>query len=117
MPSASFGGPNGPEQRHKNKSARKRLSVGSDKVWAERAATGKAADADRAQLKAQRLARDAAEKPSTPKGRAGKEKPPTGTKGEEISSQGRWTKEQNVGRAHAVVRNHRSQELNNFLTD
>ena len=50
-------------------------------------AAGKAADANRAKLKAQRLARDAAEKPSTPKG-ARKEKPPTGTKGEEISSQG-----------------------------
>jgi hypothetical protein len=59
----------------------------SDKVWAERAAAGRAADAYRAQLKVQRLERDAAEKPSTPKG-ARKEKPPTGTKGEEISTQG-----------------------------
>ena len=60
----------------------------SDKVWAERAAAGRAADANRAKLKAQRMARDAAEQPSTPKGSARKEKPPTGTKGEEISSQG-----------------------------
>jgi hypothetical protein len=59
-----------------------------EKVWGEHLAAGEAADANRAKLKAQRLARDAAEKPSTPKGRAGKEKPPTGTKGEEISSQG-----------------------------
>ena len=51
----------------------------SDKIWAERAAAGKAADAYRAQLKAQRLARDAAVKPSTPKSRAGKVRPPTGT--------------------------------------
>jgi hypothetical protein len=59
----------------------------SDKVSADRAAAGRAADVNRAKLKAQRLARDAAEKPSTPKG-ARKDKPPTGTKGEEISSQG-----------------------------
>jgi hypothetical protein len=59
-----------------------------EKVWAEHLSAGKAADAYRAQLKAQRLARDAAVKPSTPKSRAGKEKPPTGTKGEGISSQG-----------------------------
>jgi hypothetical protein len=58
-----------------------------EKVWAEHLASGAATDANRAKLKAQRLARDAAEKPSTPKG-ARKEKPPTGTKGEEISSQG-----------------------------
>ena len=31
----------------------------SDKVWAERAAAGRGADANRAKLKAQRLARDA----------------------------------------------------------
>ena len=64
----------------------------SEKVWGEHLAAGKAADANRAKLKAQRLARDAAEKPSTPKPftpkSARKEKPPTGTKGEEISSQG-----------------------------
>jgi hypothetical protein len=59
-----------------------------EKVWGEHLAAGKAADANRAKLKAQRLARDAAQEPSAPKGRAGKEKPPTGTKGEEISSQG-----------------------------
>ena len=58
-----------------------------EKVWAEHLSAGKAADANRAKLKAQRLARDAAAKPSTPKV-ARKEKPPTGTKGEEISSQG-----------------------------
>ena len=58
-----------------------------EKVWGEHLAAGQAADANRAKLKAQRLARDAAEKPSTPKG-ARKEKPPAGTKGEEISSQG-----------------------------
>jgi hypothetical protein len=39
-----------------------------EKVWGEHLAAGKAADANRAKLKAQRLARDAAEKPSTPKG-------------------------------------------------
>ena len=49
----------------------------------EHLAAGKAADAYRAQ----RLAREAAVKPSTPRG-ARQEKPPTGTKGEEISSQG-----------------------------
>jgi hypothetical protein len=59
----------------------------SDKVWAERAAAGRAADMNREKLKAQRLARGGAENPSTPKG-ARKGKPPTGTKGEEISSQG-----------------------------
>ena len=59
-----------------------------EKVWAEHLSAGKAADANRAKLKAQRLARDAAEKPSTRKRGARKEKPPTGTKGEEISSQG-----------------------------
>jgi len=58
-----------------------------DKAWGEHLAAGKAADANRAQLKAQRLARDAAVKSSTPRG-ARQEKPPTGTKGEEISSQG-----------------------------
>ena len=58
-----------------------------EKVWGEHLAAGKAADANRAKLKAQRLARDAAAKPSAPKG-ARKEKPPTGTKGEEINSQG-----------------------------
>jgi hypothetical protein len=58
-----------------------------DKVWADHLLAGKAADANRAKLKAQRLARDAAEKPSTPKG-ARKQELPTGTKGEEISSQG-----------------------------
>ena len=54
---------------------------------AERAAEGRAADANRVKLKEQRLARDAAEKSPTPKGFR-KEKPPTGTKGEEITSQG-----------------------------
>ena len=58
----------------------------SDKVSADRAAAVWAADVNRAKLKEQRLARDAAEKPSTPKG--AQKKPPTGTKGEEISSQG-----------------------------
>jgi hypothetical protein len=62
------------------------------KAWGEHLAAGKAADANRAKLKAQRLARDATEKPSTPKPSrpkgARKETPPTGTKGEEISSQG-----------------------------
>ena len=58
-----------------------------EKVWAEHLSAGQAADANRAKLKEQRLARDAAEKSSTPKG-ARKEKPPTGTKGKEISSQG-----------------------------
>jgi hypothetical protein len=51
-----------------------------EKVWGEHLAAGKAADANRAKLKAQRLARDAAQEPSAPKGRAGKEKPPTGTR-------------------------------------
>jgi hypothetical protein len=61
----------------------------SDKVWADRVATGRAADVNRAKLKEQRLARDAAEKPSTPKPSTPKgEKPPTGIKGEEISSHG-----------------------------
>jgi hypothetical protein len=59
-----------------------------EKVWGEHLAAGKVADANRVKLKAQRLARDAAQEPSAPNGRAGKEKPPTGTKGEEISSQG-----------------------------
>jgi hypothetical protein len=59
----------------------------ADKVWAERAVAEKATDQNAARLKGLRLARDAAEKPSTPKV-AKKEKPPTGTKGEEISSQG-----------------------------
>jgi hypothetical protein len=58
-----------------------------EKVWAEHLSAGKAADANRAKLKEQRLARDFAVNLSTPKG-APKEKPPTGTKGEEISSQG-----------------------------
>jgi hypothetical protein len=66
---------------------RERHTTESDRVWAEGAAAGRAADVNRAKLKEQRLARDAAEKPSTPKG-ARKQKPPTGTKGEEISSQG-----------------------------
>jgi hypothetical protein len=51
-----------------------------EKVWAEHLSAGKTADANRAKLKAERLARDAAGKPSTPEGTAGKEKPP-GTKG------------------------------------
>jgi hypothetical protein len=59
----------------------------SDKVRAERDSAGRVADANRAKLKAVRLARDAVEKSSTPKG-VRKEQPPTGTKGEEISSQG-----------------------------
>ena len=66
---------------------KERRTEEGEKAWAEHLSAGKAADAYRAQLKAQRLAIDAAEKPSTPK-RARKEKPPTGTKGEEISSQG-----------------------------
>jgi hypothetical protein len=43
-----------------------------EKFWAEHLSAGKAADVNRAKLKAQRLARDAAEKPSTPKVRARK---------------------------------------------
>jgi hypothetical protein len=60
----------------------------ADKVWAERAVAEKATEQNAARLKGLRLARDAAEKPSTRKRGARKEKPPTGTKGEEISSQG-----------------------------
>ena len=71
---------------------KQRRTEEGEKVWEEHLAAGQAADANRAKLKAQRLARDAAEKPSTPKRSAPKgarkEKPPTGTKGEEISSQG-----------------------------
>jgi hypothetical protein len=66
---------------------KERQTQEGEKAWAEHLAAGKAADTNRAKLKAQRLARDAAEKPSTSKG-ARKQKPPTGTKGEEISSQG-----------------------------
>jgi hypothetical protein len=62
---------------------KERQTQEGEKAWAEHLAAGKAADT----LKAQRLARDAAEKPSTSKG-ARKQKPLTGTKGEEISSQG-----------------------------
>jgi hypothetical protein len=36
----------------------------SEKVWAEHAAAGRAADANRAKLKAQRLAKEAADKAS-----------------------------------------------------
>ena len=59
----------------------------ADKVWAERAVAEKASEQNAARLKGLRLARDAAENPPTPKV-IRKEKPPTGTKGEEISSQG-----------------------------
>ena len=75
-----------------------------EKVWGEHLAAGKAADANRAKLKAQRLARDAAEKPSTPKG-ARKEKPPTGTKAKRSAHKVRWMKERDVGRAREAVRN------------
>jgi hypothetical protein len=59
----------------------------AEKVWTERATAEKTDDDKRARLKAMRLAKDAAEKPS--KSRVNqREKPPTGTKGEEITSQG-----------------------------
>ena len=45
---------------------KQRRTEEGEKVWEEHLAAGKAADANRAKLKAQRLARDAAEKPSTP---------------------------------------------------
>ena len=54
-----------------------RHTTESDRVWARRgAAAGRAADVNRAKLKEQRLARDAAEKPSTPKGAENKSRPP-----------------------------------------
>ena len=71
----------------RQRAEKERQTQEGEKAWAEHVAAGNAADVNRAKLKAQRLARDAAEKPSTPKG-ARKQKPPTGTKGEEISSQG-----------------------------
>src|SRR5829696_6805840 len=64
-------------------------------------------------LKAQRLARDAAEKPATPKG-ARKEKPPIGTKGEEISSQGQvdeGTRPRTLRRGTAKSQEPRTQQL------
>ena len=54
-----------------------------EKVWAEHLASGKAADAKRAKLKAQRLARDTADTSSS---LTRKKTLPTGTKGQEISS-------------------------------
>jgi hypothetical protein len=66
---------------------KERQTQEGEKAWAEHLSAGKAADQNRAKLKAQRLTRDAAETPSAPKG-ARKQEPPIGTKGEEISSQG-----------------------------
>jgi hypothetical protein len=71
---------------------KERQAQEADKVWTERAVAKKATEKNAARLKALRLARDAADKPSTPEV-AKKEKPPTGTKGEEISSQGQVDEE------------------------
>jgi hypothetical protein len=75
-----------------------------EKVWGEHLAAGKAADANRAKLKAQRLARDAAEKPSTPKGARKKSRPPA-PKAKRSARRAKWTRDRDVGRAHRAVRN------------
>jgi hypothetical protein len=80
-----------------------------EKVWGEHLAAGEAADANRAKLKAQRLARDAPRNPPLPKvGPERKSRPPA-PKGRRSAHKVRWTTERDVGPDHMVVRNNRTR--------